>query len=373
MSELEMGYFEDDGEAVEKAPLHRVPATESDMARIALLNVDESVEESADALQDDEPTEVLQVLLTDDPVKDYLRSIGRTPLLNAVQEVELGTAIEVGLMAGKKIEELSLEDPNFIRTPYMRELRQIQQEGKRAFDQLVTANLRLVVHHAKRYQGKGMDFLELIQEGNAGLIRAAEKFDYQKGFKFSTYSTWWIRQSMSRALADQGRTIRIPVHQVEIMNKIIRTRSDMEVTLGRYPTSEEIATELEIPAQKVDELLLYHRTPLSLNARIGDDQDIEVGDLIADEQGLDPGATSEVNDMNVATNALLNELSDLEADIVRRHYGLEGRTIETLDVIGESKGLSRERIRQIEMRAIKKLRLHKTTDPAKVSLREYLT
>jgi RNA polymerase primary sigma factor len=372
MSELEMRYFEDDREAVEKGSLHRVPAIESDMARLALLNVGEIVEESADVLEDDEPTEVLQVPLTDDPIKDYLRSIGRTPLLSAVQEVELSTAIEVGLFAGKTIEELSLEDPDFIRTQYMRELSQIQREGMRAFDQLVTANLRLVVHHAKRYQGKGMDFLELIQEGNAGLIRAAEKFDYQKGFKFSTYATWWIRQSMSRALADQARLIRIPVHQVEVMNKVVRTRADMEVSLGRYPTSEEIAVHLDITAQKVDELLRYNRTPLSLNAKIGDDQDIEIGDLIADESGPTASMFSEMSEMKEAINALLDELSDAEADIVRRRYGLEGRTIETLDAIGESKGLSRERIRQIEMRAVAKLRLHKWTDPAKLSLREYL-
>ena len=375
MSETLQNYSEDDGlELLEETATLEIVGEESETAReraVGKFTVEKVVELVEDQLVNDEPIEQISgVILTNDSVKDYLRSIGKVPLLSAEKEVELAMDIEVGMIAGKKIEELLVEDPEFAGSEYRRELTYIQQEGKKAFDHLVSANLRLVVNLAKRYQVRGMDFLELIQEGNAGVIRAAEKFDYQKGFKFSTYATWWIRQTISRAMADQSRTIRIPVHMVETMNKVSRTRMQLAADLQRDPTPEEIGRELDLPTEKVIELIKYSRTPMSLNTKLGDDQHTEFGDLISDEGATNPENNIEVYGREQTVKLLVDALGDREAFVIRNRYGLNGGESQTLDAIATVLGVTRERVRQIEKLALRKLQIASGVDD---SAREYLT
>ena len=295
---------------------------------------------------DQDPT-IAKVSLSSDGVKDYLRNIGKTPLLDAQQEIELSIDIEVGLMATQKINELRALDEAEQDLGLIRELTTIEQQGKRSFDHLVSANLRLVVSLAKRYTGQGLDFLDLIQEGNTGLIRAVEKFDYTKGFKFSTYATWWIRQSISRAIADQGRIIRIPVHTVEDMNKLSRIRSAMLTDLGRDATEEEIAREMEMTPEKVADLIKIGRLPVSLNIKLGNDSDTEYGDLIADDTAPDPSGSSEHHEFKRKVDQLVGGLTEQEAEVIRRRFGL-GVEREALDAIAQVFGISRGRIRNIE-------------------------
>jgi len=335
--------------------------------------VDRVVELEEELPADDEPDEKIAfVNLTVDSVKDYLRAIGKVPLLKAEQEVELGMSIEVGLMAEKKIEELLAEDPEFAGSSYMRELMQIQHEGKVAFDHLVLANLRLVVSIAKRYQGHGMDFLELIQEGNLGVIRAVQKFDYTKGFKFSTYATWWIRQAITRSIADRARTIRIPVHMVETINKMNAIRRSWMQDFQKEPTLEELAKELDIPLSRVEDIVGYNREPRSLNMKLGNDNETELGDLIEDKLTPEPIASSETDEFMTNMTELVDSLPKREADVIRRRYGLDGRNVETFESIAKSYGVSREAIRISHKRAMKLLRKATEGSSAKSGLRDYL-
>lgn len=375
MSETLQNYSEDDGlelleQAVTLEIVEEEPATtpKQKVGKFAVGNV---VELLGQTPVDNEPDEqISSVILTNDSVKDYLRSIGKVPLLRPEEEVSLAMDIEVGLMAGKKIEELLANDPEFAESEHRRELTYIQQEGKKAFDRFVSANLRLSVNIAKHYQGKDMDFLELIQEGNAGVIRAVEKFDYQKGWKFSTYASWWIRQTISRAIADQARTIRIPVHMVESMNKMTRTRAQMAIDLQRDPTPQEIGRELNIPTEKVVELIRYNHTPMSLNTKLGDDQETEFGDLISDGGATNPEDTVEEYGRRQAVKALIDTLNERESFVIRNRFGLDGGESQTLDAIAAVLELTRERVRQIEKAALRKLQ---NTTRADDSTREYLT
>ena len=338
------------GDDLDNVASEIVPEVSSSLGQFALG----STEAKVNTTFEDEPEELIAAIrLSDDPVKDYLRQIGKTELLTAVQEVELGEAIEIGLYAEKKIEDL-IEDPSFDRSPYHRELLQIQREGQRAHEHLISANLRLVVSLAKRYTGKGLSFLDLIQEGNLGVMRAVQKFDYTKGFKFSTYATWWIRQGITRALADQARTIRIPVHKVEVINKMNKTRALMVSDFQRLPTDEELAAELKISVADLHDLMRYEREPLSLSAKVGDD-DSEFGDFIKDPNAAPLLEGLEAKDLEAIIRRFVAKLPEQEQYVVVRRFELDGHAIETLDVIGNALGLSRERARQIEVRAKKRL------------------
>jgi RNA polymerase primary sigma factor len=286
-----------------------------------------------------------------DPVKDYLKQIGKVPLLNAEQEVELAKRIEAGLFADHKLAEGS----GGLRPGQSIDLERVADDGRRAKDHLVEANLRLVVSQAKRYTGRGMLFLDLIQEGNLGLIRGVEKFDYTKGYKFSTYATWWIRQAITRAMADQARTIRIPVHVVEIVNKLARTRRRMLQDLGREPTPEELAAELDMTPEKVIEVQKYAREPISLHTPLGEDGDSEFGDLIEDSEAIQPGEAVSFTLLQEQLHSVLDTLSEREAGVVSMRFGLTDGQPKTLDQIGKVYGVTRERIRQIESKAMSKL------------------
>jgi RNA polymerase primary sigma factor len=289
---------------------------------------------------------------TADPVKDYLKQIGKVPLLNAEQEVELAKRIEAGLFAEEKLAEGSLG-----LTPDQRiDLEWIAEDGRRAKNHLLEANLRLVVSLAKRYTGRGMLFLDLIQEGNLGLIRAVEKFDYTKGYKFSTYATWWIRQAITRAMADQARTIRIPVHMVEVINKLARVQRQMLQDLGREPTPEELAVELDMTPEKVVEVQKYGREPISLHTPLGEDGDSEFGDLIEDSEAIQPGEAVSFTLLQEQLHSVLDTLSEREAGVVSMRFGLTDGQPKTLDEIGKVYGVTRERIRQIESKTMSKLR-----------------
>jgi RNA polymerase primary sigma factor len=288
---------------------------------------------------------------TADPVKDYLKQIGKVPLLNAEQEVELAKRIEAGLFAEEKLAEgRGLTDDLRI------DLEWIAEDGRRAKDHLLEANLRLVVSLAKRYTGRGMLFLDLIQEGNLGLIRAVEKFDYTKGYKFSTYATWWIRQAITRAMADQARTIRIPVHMVEVINKLARVQRQMLQDLGREPTPEELAVELDMTPEKVVEVQKYGREPISLHTPLGEDGDSEFGDLIEDSEAIQPGEAVSFTLLQEQLHSVLGTLSEREAGVVSMRFGLTDGHPKTLDEIGKVYGVTRERIRQIESKTMSKLR-----------------
>ena len=305
-----------------------------------------------DSEEDDAPAQtVLTAGATADPVKDYLKLIGRVPLLNAELEVKLSLEVEAGLFA----DEIITHDKK-IDKKYKRELEQIVLIGKRAKNHLLEANLRLVVSLAKRYTGRGMLFLDLIQEGNLGLIRAVEKFDYTKGYKFSTYATWWIRQAITRAMADQARTIRIPVHMVEVINKLARVQRQMLQDLGREPTPEELANELDMTPEKVVEVQKYGREPISLHTPLGEEGDSEFGDLIEDSEAIVPADAVSFTLLQEQLHSVLDTLSEREAGVVAMRFGLTDGQPKTLDEIGKVYGVTRERIRQIESKTMSKLR-----------------
>ncbi|UMG92795.1 RNA polymerase sigma factor [Nocardioides sp. TF02-7] len=300
----------------------------------------------------DEPEQQVMVAgATADPVKDYLKQIGKVPLLNAEMEVELAKRIEAGLFAEEK-----LGKGTKISAKLLEELEWIAEDGRRAKNHLLEANLRLVVSLAKRYTGRGMLFLDLIQEGNLGLIRAVEKFDYTKGYKFSTYATWWIRQAITRAMADQARTIRIPVHMVEVINKLARVQRQMLQDLGREPTPEELAKELDMTPEKVVEVQKYGREPISLHTPLGEDGDSEFGDLIEDSEAIVPADAVSFTLLQEQLHAVLDTLSEREAGVVSMRFGLTDGQPKTLDEIGKVYGVTRERIRQIESKTMSKLR-----------------
>ena len=326
----------------------------------------------SDSREDDQPVQqVVTAGATADPVKDYLKQIGKVALLNAEQEVELAKRIEAGLFAEKKLEAAY---PDFMAAQgaearskimrmlpaqertQLRELDWVVQDGRRAKNHLLEANLRLVVSLAKRYTGRGMLFLDLIQEGNLGLIRAVEKFDYTKGYKFSTYATWWIRQAITRAMADQARTIRIPVHMVEVINKLARVQRQMLQDLGREPTPEELAKELDMTPEKVVEVQKYGREPISLHTPLGEDGDSEFGDLIEDSEAVVPSDAVSFTLLQEQLHQVLDTLSEREAGVVSMRFGLQDGQPKTLDEIGKVYGVTRERIRQIESKTMSKLR-----------------
>jgi RNA polymerase primary sigma factor len=316
--------------------------------------------------EEDEDVPVYSTTITGataDPVKDYLKQIGKVALLNAAEEVELAMRIEAGLFAEDK-----LANTTGISRELERELRWVARDGQRAKSHLLGANLRLVVSLAKRYTGRGMQFLDLIQEGNLGLIRAVEKFDYTKGFKFSTYATWWIRQAITRAMADQARTIRIPVHMVEVINKLARVQRQMLQDLGREPTPEELSRELDMTPEKVIEVQKYGREPISLHTPLGEDGDSEFGDLIEDTEAVVPADAVGFTMLQKQLESLLDSLSEREAGVIRMRFGLGDGMPKTLDQIGDTFGVTRERIRQIESKTMAKLR-HPSRSQ---SLRDYL-
>jgi RNA polymerase primary sigma factor len=339
----------DDAEALTGAN-GTVPA-----AGAAAATAEETEDEAFVYGDDDEDLPAAQVAVagaTSDPVKDYLKQIGKVPLLNAEQEVELAKRIEAGLFAEEKLADGS----GSLRPESRLDLEWIADDGRRAKNHLLEANLRLVVSLAKRYTGRGMLFLDLIQEGNLGLIRAVEKFDYTKGYKFSTYATWWIRQAITRAMADQARTIRIPVHMVEVINKLARVQRQMLQDLGREPTPEELAAELDMTPEKVIEVQKYGREPISLHTPLGEDGDSEFGDLIEDSEAIQPGEAVSFTLLQEQLHSVLDTLSEREAGVVSMRFGLTDGQPKTLDEIGKVYGVTRERIRQIESKTMSKLR-----------------
>ena len=314
-------------------------------------------EEQGFALSDsddaDEPEQqVVSAGATADPVKDYLKQIGKVALLNAVEEVELAKRIEAGLFADERLSSVD----EVVSDTDLEDFEWIAEDGRRAKNHLLEANLRLVVSLAKRYTGRGMLFLDLIQEGNLGLIRAVEKFDYTKGYKFSTYATWWIKQAITRAMADQARTIRIPVHMVEVINKLARVQRQMLQDLGREPTPEELAVELDMTPEKVVEVQKYGREPISLHTPLGEDGDSEFGDLIEDSEAVVPADAVNFTLLQEQLNDVLDTLSEREAGVVSMRFGLTDGQPKTLDEIGKVYGVTRERIRQIESKTMSKLR-----------------
>ncbi len=330
-------------------------AFEKDLATDPTLKEEEDESKGFVVSQADESDEPVQQVMvagaTADPVKDYLKQIGKVPLLNAEMEVELAKRIEAGLFSDEK-----LAKGGKIAAKALEELEWIAEDGRRAKNHLLEANLRLVVSLAKRYTGRGMLFLDLIQEGNLGLIRAVEKFDYTKGYKFSTYATWWIRQAITRAMADQARTIRIPVHMVEVINKLARVQRQMLQDLGREPTPEELAKELDMTPEKVIEVQKYGREPISLHTPLGEDGDSEFGDLIEDSEAIVPADAVSFTLLQEQLHAVLDTLSEREAGVVSMRFGLTDGQPKTLDEIGKVYGVTRERIRQIESKTMSKLR-----------------
>ena len=318
------------------------PAIAADSDILVISDVDDT----------DEPVQqVITAGATADPVKDYLKQIGKVPLLNAEEEVDLAKRIEAGLFA----EELLATRGPF-KDRRQGDYEWIAEDGQRAKNHLLEANLRLVVSLAKRYTGRGMLFLDLIQEGNLGLIRAVEKFDYTKGYKFSTYATWWIRQAITRAMADQARTIRIPVHMVEVINKLARVQRQMLQDLGREPTPEELARELDMTPEKVVEVQKYGREPISLHTPLGEEGDSEFGDLIEDSEAIVPADAVSFTLLQEQLDSVLDTLSDRESGVVKMRFGLTDGQPKTLDEIGKVYGVTRERIRQIESKTMSKLR-----------------
>ncbi|CEI47430.1 RNA polymerase principal sigma factor HrdB [Propionibacterium freudenreichii] len=319
----------------------------------AKINADSQGFSLSDNDEDDEPEQQVMVAgATADPVKDYLKQIGKVALLNAAQEVDLAKRIEAGLFAGEQLTKNGDKIARADRGDY----EWITEDGHRAKNHLLEANLRLVVSLAKRYTGRGMLFLDLIQEGNLGLIRAVEKFDYTKGYKFSTYATWWIKQAITRAMADQARTIRIPVHMVEVINKLARVQRQMLQDLGREPTPEELAKELDMTPEKVVEVQKYGREPISLHTPLGEDGDSEFGDLIEDSEAVVPADAVNFTLLQEQLHDVLDTLSEREAGVVSMRFGLTDGQPKTLDEIGKVYGVTRERIRQIESKTMSKLR-----------------
>ena len=327
---------------------------------------------SATYVWDDGETDALREARKDaeltasvDSVRAYLKQIGRVALLNAEREVELAKRIEAGLYAAERLLEATKGSGG---SQMCRDLRWIVRDGQRAKDNLVQANLRLVVSIAKRYTGRGMPFLDLIQEGNIGLIRAVEKFDYAKGYKFSTYATWWIRQAVSRAMADQARTIRVPVHMVEVINQLRTIRALLIGDLGREPTARELADNMTVTPERVMEIQQYTREPISLDQTIGDEGESRFGDFIADSGAVDAVDAAAFSLLQLQLQSVLGTLNEREAGVVRLRFGLTDGRPRTLDEIGRVYGVTRERIRQIEARSMAKLR-HPARSQA---LRDYL-
>jgi RNA polymerase primary sigma factor len=376
-----------DGEIDEEIEVDVADVVDPDAAKSAVAEGDEAADETDDDDDKAKPAEdlpqgalVLSLVddedevpvyssaitgATADPVKDYLKQIGKVALLNAAEEVELAMRIEAGLFAEDKMSDMTDAER---RSSLGRELLWVAKDGQRAKSHLLGANLRLVVSLAKRYTGRGMQFLDLIQEGNLGLIRAVEKFDYTKGFKFSTYATWWIRQAITRAMADQARTIRIPVHMVEVINKLARVQRQMLQDLGREPTPEELSRELDMTPEKVIEVQKYGREPISLHTPLGEDGDSEFGDLIEDTEAVVPADAVGFTMLQKQLESLLDSLSEREAGVIRMRFGLGDGMPKTLDQIGDTFGVTRERIRQIESKTMAKLR-HPSRSQ---SLRDYL-
>jgi RNA polymerase primary sigma factor len=344
-------------EVADPADLEPLPDEVAAVGAVDEVELTEEIEETEEFVLSDEDdadepaAQVAQAGATADPVKDYLKQIGKVPLLNAEQEVELAKRIEAGLFAEEK-----LNSPEKLGLKLRQEMAIIAEDGRRAKNHLLEANLRLVVSLAKRYTGRGMLFLDLIQEGNLGLIRAVEKFDYTKGYKFSTYATWWIRQAITRAMADQARTIRIPVHMVEVINKLARVQRQMLQDLGREPTPEELAKELDMTPEKVIEVQKYGREPISLHTPLGEDGDSEFGDLIEDSEAIVPADAVSFTLLQEQLHSVLDTLSEREAGVVSMRFGLTDGQPKTLDEIGKVYGVTRERIRQIESKTMSKLR-----------------
>jgi RNA polymerase primary sigma factor len=339
-------------------PAARVPAAEDD----EIAEPSEKDKASGDFVWDEEESEALRQARKDaeltasaDSVRAYLKQIGKVALLNAEEEVELAKRIEAGLYATQLMAELA-EKGEKLPAAQRRDMMWICRDGDRAKNHLLEANLRLVVSLAKRYTGRGMAFLDLIQEGNLGLIRAVEKFDYTKGYKFSTYATWWIRQAITRAMADQARTIRIPVHMVEVINKLGRIQRELLQDLGREPTPEELAKEMDITPEKVLEIQQYAREPISLDQTIGDEGDSQLGDFIEDSEAVVAVDAVSFTLLQDQLQSVLETLSEREAGVVRLRFGLTDGQPRTLDEIGQVYGVTRERIRQIESKTMSKLR-----------------
>ena len=295
------------------------------------------------------------VMLTGDPVRMYLKEIGKVDLLTAADEVDLAMKIEAGLEASNKLEAADAGEIELTRAE-MRRLTRVEQVGLEAKQALISANLRLVVSIAKRYVGRGMLFLDLIQEGNLGLIRAVEKFDYEKGFKFSTYATWWIRQAITRAIADQARTIRIPVHMVETINKLVRVQRQLLQDLGRDPTPEEIGAEMDMSADRVREIQKISQEPVSLETPIGEEEDSQLGDFIEDSQAVVPPEAASFSMLQEQLTQVLDSLADRERKVIELRFGLVDGHPRTLEEVGREFGVTRERIRQIESKTLAKLR-----------------
>ncbi|HEV2373518.1 MAG TPA: RNA polymerase sigma factor [Streptosporangiaceae bacterium] len=351
----------------EPAPAPEGGAAAAEQAGLARPGTAEGQDEAFVYGDDDDDLPAARVAsagATADPVKDYLKQIGKVPLLNAEQEVELAKRIEAGLFAEEKLGQST----GGLAPGQRLDMEWIAEDGRRAKNHLVEANLRLVVSLAKRYTGRGILFLDLIQEGSLGLIRAVEKFDYAKGYKFSTYATWWIRQAITRAMADQARTIRIPVHMVEIINKLARVQRHMLQDLGREPTPEELAAELDITPERVIEVQKYGREPISLHTPLGEDGDSEFGDLIEDSEAIQPGEAVSFTLLQEQLHSVLDTLSEREAGVVSMRFGLTDGQPKTLDEIGKVYGVTRERIRQIESKTMSKLRHPARSQP----LRDYL-
>ncbi len=328
------------------------------------LVVDEEIElaDNEDFDWDDEGSGALrqarkaaELTASADSVRAYLKQIGKVPLRNAEEEVELAKRIEAGLYAAERL-RMAEDDGVELEVQLWRDLSWVMRDGERAKNHLLEANLRLVVSLAKRYTGRGMAFLDLIQEGNLGLIRAVEKFDYTKGYKFSTYATWWIRQAITRAMADQARTIRIPVHMVEVINKLGRIQRELLQDLGREPTPEELAKEMDISPEKVLEIQQYAREPISLDQTIGDEGDSQLGDFIEDSEAVVAVDAVSFTLLQDQLQSVLQTLSEREAGVVRLRFGLADGQPRTLDEIGQVYGVTRERIRQIESKTMSKLR-----------------
>jgi len=309
-----------------------------------------------------------QEVPTTDLVRVYLTDIGKVALLNAEQEVDLAKRIEAGLFAAEKIRAADAKETKKLAAKLRRDLEWIAADGVRARNHLLEANLRLVVSLAKRYQGKGLTLLDLIQEGNIGLVRAVEKFDYTKGYKFSTYATWWIRQALQRAIADQGRTIRVPVHMVEQINKALRVKRDLATELGREPTFDELGTALDMTGERVEEILGYGRETLSLETPVGDDGTATFGEFIEDADAPMPADVVDFGLLQDRLRAVLGTLPDRSAAVMRMRFGLDDGQSRTLDEVGKALGLTRERIRQIERDTLKDLRRSETASALKAWL-----
>lgn len=325
---------------------------EVNLDELSLTSMDVELIEDRELEEIEKMPEYIRI---DDPVRMYLKEIGRIPLLSADEEVNLAIRMEEGRYAKEQlaeIKETGREIPDAERV----QLEQMNEDGLQAKNKMIESNYRLVVSIAKRYVGRGMQFLDLIQEGNMGLIRAVDKFDYTKGFKFSTYATWWIRQAITRAVADQARTIRIPVHMVETINKLVRTQRQLVQELSREPTAQEIGEKMEISAERVQQIQRIAQEPISLEAPIGEEEDSSLGDFISDTNTLTPHETAVQEWIKKALDEVLETLTDREEKVLRLRYGLLDGKTHTLEEVGKEFGVTRERIRQIEGKALRKLR-----------------